>query len=81
MPRGLDPTLVPHVPVMRTAGLIGLFAVTDPCPVLCLLLTWLTLWVWQQMFTHDLMTQGSAILVLAYALLGICVCFFHVSTT
>jgi len=59
--------------------LAGLLCATSP-PI-CLVLTWLTLWVWQQMIPLDNLTRGSFFLTLAYALLGVCVGFFHVAST
>ena len=40
-------------------------------------LCWLAFWVFQQMFQLDALTRGSFYVALAYALLSVCVCFFH----
>ena len=66
---------------MPALGLAGL-------TLLCLLLRehigvfraglcWLAFWVFQQMFQLDALTRGSFYVALAYALLSVCVCFFH----
>ena len=44
-------------------------------------LCWLAFWVFQQMFQLDALTRGSGYVALAYALLLICVCFFHSAGT
>ena len=67
---------------------LGLAALTP----LCLLLgehlgvyraglCWLAFWVFQQMFQLDALTRGSFYVALAYALLSVCVCFFHSART
>jgi len=40
-------------------------------------LCWLACWVFQQMFQLDALSRGSCYAALAYALLAVCVSFFH----
>ena len=40
-------------------------------------LCWLAFWVFQQMFQLDALTRGTFYAALAYALLSVCVGFFH----
>ena len=80
----MDRAHAPHLrakPSLSVVGLLGLVILYAPAPFLSLALTWLTLWVWQQMLPLDQLHRGSFFLSLAYALLGICVGFFHVGST
>ena len=79
------PTSLRHVPMAKPSfgvvGLLGLVLLAGAPSPPPLVLSWLSFWVWQQMFPHDRLYRGSFFLSLAYALLGICVSFFYVGST
>ena len=70
-----------HTPIFIVVGFLVLYLLHAPASVLALTLTWLSLWVWHQMNSLDTLHRGSFFLSLAYALLAVCVCFFHASST
>ena len=65
-------------PALWLAGLSSLSLLQwEPLGVYRAGLCWLAFWVFQQMFQLDALTRGSFYVALAYALLSVCVCFFH----
>ena len=72
------PRYPPHLPALPLAVLapLSLFLV-DHLGVFPTGLCWLAFWVFQQMFQLDALRRGSFYAALAYALLSICVGYFH----
>jgi len=67
-----------QMPALGLAGLTSLsLLLGEPHGVIRVGLCWLAFWVFQQMFQLDALTRGSCYVALAYALLSVCVCFFH----
>jgi len=69
------PRLLPTLPLALLVPLSLLLV--DHLGVYQAGLCWLACWVFQQMFQLDALTRGSFYAALAYALLSICVGYFH----